>query len=86
MVIDQVAQPILVKLRAAVEASADGSMYGNRAEALRDIDAVLASPSADRLRWLLAPTGNLQELSIENGWGQQFNELAAQLEHSCGVA
>src|SRR6185437_10052896 len=86
MAIDQGVQSLLVELRAAVQASADGAMYGNRVEALRDIDAALALPSTDKLKWLLAPTGNLQELSIANGWGQQFNELAAKLEQSCGSA
>lgn len=85
MAIDQGVQSLLVELRIAVQASVDGAM-GNRIEALRDIDAALALPSTDTLKWLLAPTGNLQELSIANGWGQQFNELAAKLEQSCGIA
>lgn len=77
---DATGRAVLEELRARVEAGDEGGIYGDRAEALRDIDALLAHPSPGGVRWLLAPTGNLQELSIECGWGMEFNQLAAKLE------
>jgi hypothetical protein len=79
------ASEILSELRACVEASADSGMYGDRSEALRALDEAVAAPSIDRIRSLLLPTGNLQELAIENGWGARFNELAARLEQLLGI-
>jgi hypothetical protein len=55
-------------------------MYGERGKAIQDLDALLAFPSLGGVRSLLLPTANLQELSIECGWGSEFNELAAELE------
>jgi hypothetical protein len=80
MDMEETAHAILSELRACVEASGEGSLYGNRAEALQDIDALLAHQEAGQVKLLLAPTANLQELSIECGWGGKFNKLAAQLE------
>ena len=77
---DAAARLVLEELRARVEAGGEGGIYGDRAQALHDIDVLLARPSPGGVRWLLAPTGNLQELSIECGWGMEFNELAAKLE------
>lgn len=77
---DIAGRDILEELRARVEAGGEGGIYGDRTRALHDIDALLAHPSPGGVRWLLAPTGNLQELSIECGWGVEFNELAAKLE------
>ena len=48
--------------------------------AIRDLDALIAYPSPEGIKALLLPTANLQELSIEFGWGIEFNELAAELE------
>jgi hypothetical protein len=63
--IDTTARTILRELRASVEAGKDGEMYGDASEALRDLDALLANPSTLRIKFLLAPTANLQEISIE---------------------
>lgn len=76
---------ILRAIRERVAAGAEG-LYGDRANALLDLDAVLADPSISRLRLLLAPTANLQELAIEGGWGHEFNELAAAVERHLGLA
>jgi hypothetical protein len=73
-------QTILLELKARVEEGGDGCMYGDRGRAIHDLDALLASPSAGRLSCLLMPTANLQELSIECGWGSEFNRLAAELD------
>jgi hypothetical protein len=80
MDVDQSVRIILTELRAIVAAGGDGAIYGDRTRALHDIDSLLAEPSMDRVRFLLLPTANLQELSVENGWGSKFNDLAAQLE------
>ena len=55
-------------------------MYGDRNKAIHDLDALLAHPSSGGVKSLLMPTANLQELSIECGWGSEFNKLAAELE------
>jgi hypothetical protein len=34
----------------------------------------------DELRLLFAPTGPLQDLSIDNGWGDEFLSLAQQMD------
>jgi hypothetical protein len=33
-----------------------------------------------RLRLLFAPTGSLQEIAIDNGWGAEFLLLAAEMD------
>jgi hypothetical protein len=86
MGIDATARTILLEIRAKVEAGGDGGMYGDRSEALHDVDALLANPSARGMKCLLLPTANLQELSIECGWGSEFNKLAAELERVLGIA
>jgi hypothetical protein len=55
-------------------------MYGDRSRAIHDLDALLANPSPVAVSCLLMPTANLQELSIECGWGSEFNKLAAELD------
>jgi hypothetical protein len=80
MDIDEATRTVLLKLKTRVEAGGDGYMYGDRSKAIQDLDALLAFPSSGGVRSLLLPTANLQELSIECGWGSEFNELAAELE------
>jgi hypothetical protein len=55
-------------------------MYGDRSRAIHDLDALLANPSPAAVSCLLMPTANLQELSIECGWGSELNKLAAELD------
>jgi hypothetical protein len=86
MDINAAAHAILLELRARVEAGGDGGLYGDREQAIHDLDAVLANPSARRVRVLLMPTANLQELSIACGWGSEFNKLAADIERLLGTA
>ena len=38
-----------------------------------------------RFRYLFAPTGSLQEISIDNGWGNEFIELANVIDRFTGV-
>lgn len=80
MDIDEATRTVLLKLRARVEQGGDGSLYGDRSKAIRDLDALIAYPSSGAVKALLLPTANLQELAIECGWGIEFNELAAELE------
>jgi hypothetical protein len=80
MDIDEATRTVLLKLRARVEQGGDGCLYGDRSKAIRDLDALIAYPSSGGVKALLLPTANLQELSIECGWGIEFNELPAELE------
>jgi hypothetical protein len=82
---DSLAKELLLKLRARVEVGGEGGLYGDRAEALRDLDGLLSCPSTYQVKLLLLPTANLQELAMECGWGEEFNELAAQLESLLGI-
>jgi hypothetical protein len=43
---------------------------GGRISALHDIDKLFAEPSMGQIKLLLLLTANLQELSIESGWGK----------------
>ena len=85
MDLDREVRNILNELRQKVDASEDGSIYGDRSKALKDLESVQASSSIEKLSYLLAPTANLQELAIENGWGQEFNNLASKLEKLLGI-
>jgi hypothetical protein len=69
MDIDAAVRAILLKLREKVERGEDGVVYGDRQQALYDVDVLLVKPSAQGVGHLLAPTGNLQELSLACGWG-----------------
>lgn len=48
-------------------------------------DVLLDTPTAQGVKHLLGPTGNLQELSLACGWGSEFIELAAQLDKLMGL-
>lgn len=77
---DSAARKILDQLKVRVECSDEGSIYGDRSAALRDIDLALSGGTPEQIKLLLAPTGNLQELALENSWGDEFNKLAHTLE------
>lgn len=83
---DNDVRDVLTQLQTKVAARDDGSLYGARNTALDDIDLLLRNPSKDGVRYLLLPTAHLHELSLENGWGDDFNELAARLEAALGIA
>ncbi|SEH95666.1 hypothetical protein SAMN05660691_02426 [Rheinheimera pacifica] len=86
MSVDQQAREILNELREKLSAGNDGSIYGDKSRALKDIDSLLSSPSTEGVKYLLLPTSNLQELSLENGWGKEFYLLANQLENLLGIS
>ena len=80
MDLDKTVRELLSRLKEYVDSGEDGGIYGDKSQALKDIESLLNSPSTEGVKYLLAPTANLQELSIENGWGQEFNILATKLE------
>jgi len=84
MDVDKSARIILNKLKVLVSKNGDGT-YGSKAEAIEDIDVLLTSLSTNGVSSLLAPTVNLQELAIDNGWGAEFNNLAKELEKVLGL-
>jgi hypothetical protein len=43
-------------------------------------------PKKMDLTILFAPTGNLQEVSLSSGWGDEFLELATRFDKACGRA
>jgi hypothetical protein len=66
---------------------ASSSAVDVRAEvdALR-VKEVLSRSDEEALRFLLAPTGSLQDISIDNGWGDKFCRLADAIERQLGAA
>jgi tRNA U34 5-methylaminomethyl-2-thiouridine-forming methyltransferase MnmC len=85
MDVDKSATVILNQIRVLVSENGDGT-FGSKTKALEDIDALLTSPSAHGVNFLLAPTANLQEVAIDNGWGTEFNNLAQELEKVLGLS
>lgn len=85
MDIDKSARIILNQLRVLVSENGDGT-FGSKDKAIEDIDVLLTSPSTHGVSFLLAPTANLQELAMDNGWGAEFNNLAQELEEILGLS
>ncbi len=84
MSVDADVRALLAVLQARVESAVDGGIYGDCRRALADIKAALAHPDIRHVRRLLAPTGNIQEISIANGWGVEFLDIASKLEALLG--
>src|SRR3954447_18266210 len=67
------------------------SRYTHPADAVADVTRHLARVAAgdlaglDDLDLLFAPTGALQEISIDRGWGDEFPQLAARFDRATGV-
>jgi DNA replication initiation complex subunit (GINS family) len=65
----------------------DSSLYADLTveEVIRELEEQLdkrrkSQPvDIERIRFLFAPTGSIQEISINNDWGQEFLEVAAWL-------
>lgn len=74
---------LLIQLKELAQKNGDG-VYGDLQDAVKDIDYLLESSDISKdiqkLNLLLAPTANLQELSIDRGWGSKFCELAEKIE------
>ena len=62
------------------------SSWENPEAALREIDALItlaskgALPDRRQLAVLFAPTGPIQEVSVNSGWSETFLELAERLD------
>ena len=62
------------------------SGWQDQAQALNELDGILSTlalgeaPSVLHFKVLFAPTGPLQEVSIDSGWGDRFLELANQFD------
>ena len=67
------------------------SRYARPADAVADVTRHLARVAAgdltglDDLGVLFGPTGALQEISVDSGWGGEFLELAARFDRAIGV-
>ncbi len=70
---------ILKILKKLVEESED-SIFGDKDKAIQEIKATISAPTKESIDWLIAPTGNIQELSLENGWSDEFIILTTKLE------
>jgi hypothetical protein len=62
------------------------SHYDNQTEALADIERHITNvkrgetSDIQELRLLFLPTGSIQEIAINNGWGDEFLDLAARFD------
>jgi hypothetical protein len=68
------------------------SSWTDAAQALREIDAIIAALNAGapldlgRMRTLLAPTGPIQEVSLSSGWSDAFVKLACDFDSALSAA
>ena len=66
------------------------SSYNSANEVIKDLEDIEkdlkggGKNAVDRLCFLLAPTGDLQEIAVNSGWGNEFLDIAAALEKSVG--
>ncbi len=62
------------------------SSWRDTEHALEEIDGILSAltsaevPEGLSMRVIFAPTGPMQELSIDSGWGQEFLDLADRFD------
>ena len=79
----KIMQTLLKELKKLAIQNGDG-IYGDLDLALADIDTILSAKDiAEKQRnvkLLIAPTSNLQDLSIDRGWGEEFLLLADKIE------
>jgi hypothetical protein len=60
--------------------------YSNSAEFIREYDLIVedfkrgTQDGLYKLQFLFAPTGVLQDISIDNGWGEKFIELSGRFD------
>ena len=76
-------QTLLKKLRNLATQNGDG-IYGSLQITLDDIDAILSAENLSEkygdIRLLIAPTSNLQDLSIDCGWEDHFLSIADKID------
>jgi hypothetical protein len=62
------------------------SSWQDAPAALREVDGLISCiesgnlPNRSDITFLFLPTGLIQEVSVSNGWGQEFLELASRLD------
>ena len=62
------------------------SYWDSATDALREFDAFITqielgdTSGRSDLKFLFAPTGSIQEVSISSGWGQEFLALSARFD------
>ena len=80
----QIMRSTLKELRKLALQNGDG-MVGELNTAVEEIDAILSakelSEEYQNIMLLISPTANLQELSIDCGWGDRFLLLADKIEN-----
>ena len=66
------------------------STYNSAFEVIDELESLRAQiekqdeNARQRILFLLAPTGDLQEISLSSGWGYEFLEIAEALENALG--
>ena len=64
----------------------DWSNYSTVEEVLEDMDSLIErlnscdTSSIKELKFLFAPTGSLQEISIDSGWSHRYLEIADKVD------
>jgi hypothetical protein len=68
------------------------SSWADAAAALKEIDGLIARierddlPKRIEMDLLFAPTGDIQEVSVSSGWGQDFLRVAARYDAAAEIA
>ncbi|MFI4862331.1 MAG: hypothetical protein ACIAXF_16825 [Phycisphaerales bacterium JB063] len=77
----------LIRCRELLQASKESFWAGlPLAQIIDEIDRTIAqlkdgeSIDKKRLEQLFAPTGSIQDISVDNGWGDEFLDLAAKVD------
>ncbi len=70
---------LLETMKKLVEKSED-SIFADKDKAIQEIKVTISNLTKESIDWLTAPTGNIQELSLENGWSNEFITLSTELE------
>lgn len=81
----------LIELLECPDVDVIWSSYDNPEQVISDIKTIENSilngdiKAIDKMKFLLAPTGDLQEISISSGWGDEFLEIADTIEIALGI-
>ncbi|MBL8099429.1 MAG: hypothetical protein JNK81_09615 [Anaerolineales bacterium] len=69
--------------------NSESSVYSNRSvnEIIQDLEKIILEINKSQrynkahLGFLFAPTGAIQDTSIDNGWGDKFLEISSVVDH-----
>ncbi len=81
----------LIELLESPDVDVTWSSYDNPEQVISDIKTIGNSilcgdiKLIQKMKLLLAPTGDLQEISISSGWGDEFLEIAYAIEIALGI-